>query len=130
MRLARSMPPALLALVLGLAWESSALTIGMTDTFESGADSRDFTTAGVTAISVDLNNTGATDPTIRLSFQGPGALGSDPAAALAAVSELRIVHSPAGGFGGGFASDGGVPLVNGVLRVDNITSPSRRRRCC
>lgn len=115
----------------------------------------DFSGAGVTAISLDLNNTGATDLTIRLSFRGStiasdtyttdgfslaagsgwqtavfdvrasgldDVLGNDAASALTNIAEMRIVHSPNGGFGGSLNSDGGVPDVVATLHVDNITA--------
>jgi len=115
----------------------------------------DFSGNGVTAISLDLNNTGPTDLTIRLSFAGSATasdtyttdgfslaagsgwqtavfsvsasglddvLGNDAASALTNIVEMRIVHSPDGGFGGPFNSDGGVPDVVATLRVDNITA--------
>ena len=187
---------------LGVASESSAITFGMTDSFESGSEgwrnglgflatvadngpsaaggsalqisahggqipgrivgfnraqwSGDFTAAGVTRVSVDLKHVSGPSLTIRLSFRGPGGvddtyttadsillapgtgwqtllfdvsagglanvLGSDPAAALADIEQMRIVHSPLGGFGGSAMSDGGVPMLIATLRVDNVSA--------
>ena len=98
--------------------------------------------AGVSTITVDLRNSGTTTLSFRLAFNGPGgwfvtaaspvtafsgwnskefdvrasalvpAGGSSAAATLAAVSEMRILHSAAVGFTGA--------QVSGAFLVDNL----------
>lgn len=102
----------------------------------------DFLTAGVVSISADLRNLGSNPLSMRLAFNGPGgwwvtapaqlmpfsgwssrvfdirpgsllvAEGDDAAATLAAVTEMRILHSSAVTFRGA--------AVSGSFLVDNL----------
>ena len=102
----------------------------------------DYTAAGIFSLGVDLRNNGTTTLSMRLAFNGPGgwfvtavapvtafsgwtsqvfdirpaalvaAGGGDPAATLAAVSELRILHSAAVDFRGA--------KVSSSFLVDNV----------
>jgi hypothetical protein len=102
----------------------------------------DYLAAGVAAISMDLNNLGATDLSLRLLVEGAGAsaisttafalqsqtgwvratfaltpdalTGSDPAAVLASVVQLRVYHSSAAAFPG--------PAIAASLGIDNVTA--------
>lgn len=105
----------------------------------------DYTAAGITAITMDLRNTGTNTLSFRLAFNGPGgwfattvapvaaftgwvhrefaispaslvsAGGSDAASTLAAVSQMRILHSSAVDFQGAQVS--GSFMVDGIRAV-------------
>jgi hypothetical protein len=104
-----------------------------------------YNAAGITGIAADLRNTGANTLSFRLAFNGPGGWfvtpathvapftgwvrrefeirppslvgvgGSDAAATLAAVRELRIVHSSAADFRG--AQMTGSFMVDGIQAI-------------
>lgn len=111
--------------------------------FSSGAWAGNYTGAGITGISMDLRNLGATDLSLRLYFEGaappayslqaiplaagsgwtavhfdiqPGALSGSAGAVLASATDFRIYHHPSAG------APQGSPFIAASLGIDNVSA--------
>lgn len=103
----------------------------------------DYSAAGITGITMDVNNLGATDLNLRLYFEGGGApayslqavqvpagsgwvpvqfnvlgsaLSGSATTTLASVADFRLFHNPLAG------GPQGAPFVSASLGIDNVTA--------